>query len=82
MMRKAIAIALTLVVCAFLVLYSLFLYRIGVANGFRRLLDADFFCVERYNPENPDESSWNGYDLRILIETEDGQMYTHGVWQG
>ena len=55
---------------------------IGRMEGTRHALeDSIMYAVECYNPSCPEESAWNGYDLRIFIDL-DGRIYEHGVYQG
>ena len=43
--------------------------------------DSMIFAVDCYNPDDPESSAWNGYDLEIYIEL-DGEIYVHGLYQG
>ena len=53
----------------------------GRLEGIRHAIeDSEIWTVERYDPEAPEESAWNGYDQEILIEL-DGQIYAHGMTQ-
>lgn len=54
----------------------------GRTAGIRHALDDScIWTVTCYDPENPDESAWNGYDQEIFIEL-DGDLYVHGMYQG
>lgn len=73
-MKKILAIAATLILCACL-------YCAGRAAGIRHAIeDAQIWTVDRYDPDAPEESAWNGYDQRIFIDL-DGQTYEHGMYQ-
>ena len=68
-----IVIALILVTAAFLA---------GRRSGIdHALMDSEIWTVTRYNPEDPEESAWNGYDQEIFINL-DGWTYSHGMIQG
>ena len=54
----------------------------GRREGIRHAIeDSEIWTVTCYNPDNPDESAWNGYDQLIYIEL-DGELYAHGMYQG
>ena len=54
----------------------------GWTMGIRHVLgDMEIYTVDRYDPENPEESAWNGYDQLVFIDL-DGQVYEHGMYQG
>ena len=73
-MKKILAIVAALILCACL-------YCIGRAAGIRHAIeDAQIWTVDRYDPDAPEESAWNGYDQRIFIDL-DGQTYEHGMFQ-
>lgn len=56
-------------------------YTMGHQEGIRHALeDSIIWTVDVYNPDNPDESAWNGYDQLIYIEL-DNNLYTHGMIQ-
>lgn len=50
-------------------------------EGIRHAIeDSIIWTVDIYNPDNPEDSAWNGYDQRIIIEL-DGEWYEHGMIQ-
>ena len=54
----------------------------GRAAGIRHAIeDSQIWTVDRYDPDDPEESSWNGYDQKIFIDL-DGETYAHGMIQG
>ncbi len=54
----------------------------GRFSGIRHAVeDSEIWTVERYDPEHPEESAWDGYDQKIFINL-DGQLYEHGMIQG
>lgn len=53
-------------------------YQAGIEHA---ICDSEIWTVDCYDPENPDESAWNGYDQVIYIDL-DGQLYEHGMMQG
>lgn len=55
----------------------------GRASGVRHALeDSIIWTVERYDPENPEETAReDGTDQTIYIEL-DGNLYEHGMFQG
>lgn len=74
-MKKAIALfaVAALIVAA---------WTVGRAAGIRHAIeDSEIWTVDRYDPENPAASAWNGFDQLIYIEL-DGQLYEHGMIQG
>ena len=73
-MKKIIIIAAVLAITA-VAFFS------GRIEGIRHAIeDSEIWTVERYDPEAPEESAWNGYDQEILIEL-DGRIYAHGMTQ-
>lgn len=57
-------------------------YTIGRTAGITHAIeDSEIWTVTRYNPDDPDDSAWNGYDQCIYIDL-DGQTYEHGMHQG
>ena len=52
--------------------------RAGVKHA---LEDSCIWTVDVYDPDDPGESAWNGYDQRIFIEL-DGELCEHGMFQG
>lgn len=52
-----------------------------IAGELHVLLGSTISTVDRYDPQDPSASEWNGYDQRILIEI-DGQVFEHGMYQG
>lgn len=52
-------------------------YQAGIRHAIE---DSEIWTVDVYNPNNPEESAWNGYDQRIMIEL-DGNIYEHGMTQ-
>lgn len=72
-MKKIIAIALILVVAAFTA---------GRYSGIKHAInDSVIWTVDRYDPDDPEASEWNGYDQLIYIDL-DGNTYEHGMFQG
>lgn len=74
-MKKAITIilAIALLIAAFIA---------GRAEGIRHAIeDSEIWTVDRYNPDCPEDSEWNGYDQLIFIELDE-QLYEHGMYQG
>lgn len=56
-------------------------YHVGRSSGIRHAIeDSEIYATERYDPDRPEASEWNGYDLRVHIEI-DGKTYEHGVYQ-
>lgn len=56
-------------------------YHAGRREGIRHAIeDSEIWTVDVYNPAAPEESAWNGYDQRIIIEL-DGHTYEHGMTQ-
>ena len=56
-------------------------YHVGRKDGIRHAIeDSEIYATERYDPDRPEASEWNGYDLRVYIEI-DGKTYEHGVYQ-
>ena len=54
----------------------------GRSEGIRHAIeDSEIWTVDRYDPENPEDSEWNGYDQLIFIELDE-QLYEHGMYQG
>lgn len=54
----------------------------GRREGVRHAIeDSEIWTVTCYNPDDPDDSAWNGYDQCIYIDL-DGQTYEHGMHQG
>ena len=75
-MMKKILIAILI---AWLVVIAFFAGRsVGVYHA---ITDSVIYTVEVYNPENPEENAWNGYDQTIYIEL-DNQTWVHGMYQG
>ena len=73
---KKFAVILAIVVAC------LVCYIAGRAEGIRHAIeDSEVWAVERYNPDEPEESAWGEYDQRIFI-TVDGETYVHGLTQG
>ena len=68
-----IIIALLIVVIAFIAGR-----KAGVMHA---IVDSEIWTVTRYDPEDPAESAWNGYDQEIFINL-DGWTYSHGMIQG
>lgn len=57
-------------------------YLRGYAAGIEHVIaSGDWWTVDRYDPDNPESSAWNGYDQRIFL-TIDGVTYTLGMLQG
>lgn len=75
-MKKLIAIVAALLIASGI-------YTAGRREGIRHALDDScIWTVERYNPENPDETARpDGTDQTIYIEL-DGDLYEHGMYQG
>ena len=55
-------------------------YMIGKEEGFNKgwyhgiqhvINDSIIYTTERYDPNNPEASEWNGYNQRILIVVDD-----------
>lgn len=56
-------------------------YDAGFEAGMMHAIeDSEIYTVDRYDPENPKASEWNGFDQQIFIEL-DGQVYEHGMYQ-
>ena len=56
-------------------------YHAGRTSGIRHAIeDSEIYATERYDPDRPEASEWNGYDLRVFIDL-DGKTYEHGVYQ-
>lgn len=54
----------------------------GRMEGVRHAIeDSEIFTVTRYNPDDPEDSAWNGYDQCVYINL-DGEVYAHGMYQG
>ncbi len=55
----------------------------GRAAGIRHAIeDSEIWTVERYDPDNPDETAReDGTDQTIYIDL-DGEIYEHGMHQG
>ena len=75
-MKRIIAILITLLIAR--------AYMLGIEQGKQEgfqtgwyfgiqhvIKDSVIYTTERYNPENPEASEWNGFDQRILIELDD-----------
>ena len=74
-MKKIVIIALILVM-----IFGSFIA--GKASGVKHAIeDSCIWTVDRYDPDNPEESAWNGYDQLIFIEL-DGNIFEHGMYQG
>ena len=72
-MKKILIIAVIILAAA--------AFAAGRASGIRHAIeDSCIWTVDRYDPENPEESAWNGYDQLIYIEI-DGNLYEHGMIQ-
>lgn len=57
-------------------------YDAGYDDGILHAIESmEIWTGDRYDPENPDASAWNGYDQQIFINL-DGQIYEHGMYQG
>lgn len=57
-------------------------YGAGRSDGIQHAIeDSEIYATERYDPEHPQASAWNGYDLKIYIDL-DGHTYEHGAYQG
>lgn len=57
-------------------------YDSGFDDGIQYAIEnMELWTVDRYDPDAPEESAWNGYDQRIFIDL-DGQTYEHGMIQG
>lgn len=57
-------------------------YKEGFEDGVLYAIEnSEIYTVDRYDPENPYASAWNGYDQKIFIEI-DGHTYEHGMYQG
>ena len=74
-MKHFSILALAILAALFIALSS---YRLGIRHAIE---DSVIWTVDCYDPENPDESAWNGYDQLIYIEL-DNDLYTHGMYQG
>ena len=54
---------------------------LGWTMGIRHVLgDMEIYTVDRYDPDFPEESAWNGFDQQVFVEL-DGQIYEHGMYQ-
>ena len=58
-------------------------WSLGRAAGIRHAIeDSEIFTVERYDPDDPDETAReDGTDQTIYIDL-DNQLYEHGMYQG
>lgn len=76
---KKIAIAAVIIAALwFTANASRFAYRAGIRHAIE---DSEIWTVTCYNPDDPDDSAWQGYDQQIFI-TLDGETYSHGMYQG
>lgn len=64
-------------------------YMLGKQEGFNKgyyfgiqhvINDSIIYTTERYNPDDPEASEWNGYNQRILIVIDD-ITYEVGMYQ-
>lgn len=69
---------LVLLVAVLLIATAYASYHAGIRHAIE---DSEIWTVTCYNPDNPEESAWNGYDQLIYIEL-DGELYAHGMYQG
>lgn len=75
-MKRIIAILITLLIAR--------AYMLGIEQGKQEgfqtgwyygiqhvINDSTIYTTERYNPDDPEASEWNGYNQRILIVVDD-----------
>lgn len=78
-MKKSIkVITIAAVIIAAMILGMKAAYNAGIQHA---ITDSVIFTVDCYDPDNPDDSAWNGYDQLIYI-TLDNVIYEHGMYQG
>ena len=78
-MKKIIATAAAILAAAII---AASIWNAGRAAGIRHAIeDAVIWTVDCYDPDNPEESAWNEYDLLIFI-TLDGDTWEHGLYVG
>ena len=74
-MKQIAVVFLIVILCAAF-------FMAGFSHGVRHVIeDSEIWTVDRYDPDDPESSAWNGFDQRIFI-TLDGETYMHGVYQG
>lgn len=75
-------IAKLAITMALIIALAATMFYAGRKEGIRHAIeDSEIYATERYDPDRPDASEWNGYDLKIFIDL-DGRTYEHGAYQG
>lgn len=76
-MKKALALLIAIIAAVAAVAYHLG----HNAGKMYAITQSCIWTVDCYDPYDPDDSAWNGYDQLIYIEL-DGDVWEHGMYQG
>lgn len=75
-MKKALALLIAIIAAVAAA------YHLGHNAGkMYAITQSCIWTVDCYDPDDPDDSAWNGYDQLIYIEL-DGDVWEHGMYQG